>query len=735
MKNAASFFAVRKLPDPTQQTPSGHFRETDFAMTDLVRTIRRTAHPAASGRRPVLPCALLITAVAGLIAAGCASSPQQCRKTVGNETREVDRIARQMDQPVPPLHPQAGMTAEPVTAHTIADGQIEYVDVSLDDVLRHAMLHASVLRDLGGVVLRTPDTVRTGLATRLQETDPRFGMEAALSAFDAQLRASAMFQNNDRLYNNAFFSGGTSAFRQDLNDYSVALSKRTATGSLLSLRSISRYDSNNAPANTFVSSWDTWLEGEIRQPLLQGGGLEFNRIAGPGASPGVYNGILIAKANSDINHAQFMRALRGFVSNVENAYWDLYFAYRELDARRKAMERALVEWNKAKERKGSGSSEPGEEALARQQYYQLKADVDESLSGRLFLGTQTQNGSSGGTLRQQGGVLTSERRLRLLIGMPAADGRLLRPADEPPMAQIRFNWDICMNEAIHQRPELQERHIAVKKREMELLAARNFLTPRLDAVARYRFRGFGHDLTGGGVQTGIAPASAFGNLGTGNQQEWLLGMELTVPVGYRQAHAAVQHAELALARERTIQKEQQREIISNLNGAMADAVRAWKSVRNHLNQYLAARDYAKVLEVRAEERRHDGADRILDAHRRVLQAEIQFFRARAEYAVALKNVHFEKGSLLTYRDLRVQNSDSRTDLSYDIVGSSEQAPSDPDDDSEEDHDRSGSPLRRPVRTVSDQRPSDSDSPDDVRSIRRIDGWQKMSGSEDPAPAP
>jgi len=479
-------------------------------------------------------------------------------------------------------------------------------------------------------------------------------MEAALSAFDAQLTASTMFQNNDRIYNNSFFAGGATAFNQDLHEYEVALSKRTASGSLLTLRSVSNHDANNAPANTFTSAWDTWVEGEVRQPLLQGGGVEFNRIAGPGASPGVYGGILIAKANSDVNHAEFMGSLRDFISNVENAYWDLYFAYRELDARKKAMEQALVEWNKAKERRGAGTFKFGEEALARQQYFQFKADVDEALSGRLLQGTQTQNGSSGGTLQQQGGVLTAERRLRLLVGLPAADGQLLRPVEEPPMAEVVFNWDICMNEAVQQRAELRRSHVNVKKREMELLAAKNFLTPRLDAVARYRFRGFGDDLTGGGINSGAAPSSAYGNLGTLDEQEWLMGMELSVPIGYRRAHAAVQNAEFALARQRAIQQEQQREVVSNLNGAIADTARAWQAVQNNLNQYLAAKDYVKVLETRADGQQSDGADRILDAHRRVLQSELQFFRARAEYAVALKNVHFEKGSLLTYRELRVQ---------------------------------------------------------------------------------
>ncbi|MEZ6132770.1 MAG: TolC family protein [Planctomycetaceae bacterium] len=614
-----------------------------------------------TGRLLVIGPVLLSMILPSTMFTGCSAPRRQWEKTVYNDTSDIDAITHQIDNPAPDQHHNVSMTSAPVTAVSVNESDIQYVEVTLDETLAQAMEHSTVLRDIGGMVLRSPGTIKTGYATRLQEMDPRFGMESALSAFDAQLNASATFNNNDRIFNNSFLAGGINAYQQDLHEYQMELSKRTATGSLLAVRGVSNFDSNNAPANTFSSYWNTWLEGEVRQPLLQGAGLEFNRIAGPGATAGVYNGVLIAKANSDINHSEFIKSLQDFVSNVENAYWDLYLSYRELDARKKAMERALVEWNNSKNRKAAGTIEIGEEALARQQYYQLKAEVDEALSGRLLQGTQTQNGSSGGTMQTQGGVLTAERRLRLLVGLPAADGRLLRPLDEPTMASIHFDWYSCMNEAIQQRPELQRTHIAVRKREMELLAAQNFLNPRLDAVGRYRWRGFGDDYIAGGNQAGNRPSSAVGNLVTGNQQEWTMGVELTVPIGYRKAHAAVQHAELALARERAIQKEQQREVISNLSGAVADAVRAYQAVENNLNQYLAANDYLKDLETRRNEKIRDGVDRIIDAQRRQLQSEIQFFRARAEYAVALKNVHYEKGSLLRYKDLRVAGDDFNAD--------------------------------------------------------------------------
>ncbi|APZ93514.1 type I secretion outer membrane protein, TolC family [Fuerstiella marisgermanici] len=633
--------------------------ESDTAASmDMKMPLRNPAETAQS--QPTRPMRLSMAmslvysmVFSPILFSGCAASNRQWEKTVNNDTTEIDCITQQIDNPNPQVFQEVSMTSEPVTALSVAADEITYVDRTLDDVLRLAMQHSSVLRDIGGIVLRSPDTVNTGYSTQLQETDPRFGMEAALSAFDAQLSASSTFNNNNRIYNNNFFAGGTTAFTQDLHDYQVELSKRTATGSLLAVRSTALFDANNAPANTFRSAWDTWLEGEIRQPLLQGGGAEFNRIAGPGATPGIYNGVLIAKANADINHTEFMASLRDYVSNVENAYWDLYLSYRELDARKKAMEKALVVWNKAKAMDTAGNFKIADEALARQQYYQLKADVDDALSGRLLQGTQTQNGSSGGTVQMTGGVLAAERRLRLLVGMPAADGQLMRPSEEPTMANISFDWHSCMNESIRQRPELQRQHLNVKKREMELLAAKNFLNPRLDAIGRYRWRGFGDHLIGNDGGSITAPNSSLGNLADGDQQEWTVGVELTVPIGYRKAHAAVQNAELKLARERAIQKEQQREVVSNLSGAIADAVRAFQSLQNNLNQYLAARDYLQALETREGNSINDTTDRILDAQRRLVQAEIQFFRARSEYAVALKNVHYEKGSLLRYKDLRV----------------------------------------------------------------------------------
>jgi len=592
---------------------------------------------------------LLVTAVAF----GTFDHLHADEKTIGNSVDEVNHVMHEIDRNTQSVHQDVRSTRRPITRKQLESGEI-YLNRQLDDVTSQALAASPVLRTIGGIVLRSPEAAITTLNRQLQQTDPRFGTAAALSAFDAQLSATANFNKNDRIFNNNFYAGGATSFMQDYHDYQMELSKRTATGSSLAIRGVSNYDSNNAPANTFRSSWNSWMEGEMRQPLLQGGGLEFNRIAGPSSTPGVYNGILIAKVNSDMTDAEFQVGLRDYVSNLENAYWDLYAAYREYDARNRgyqAIEKLYRERYQQFENLPAGDTQAKETeaAYVKQQVLTMKAELDESLFGRLINGTEVRNGSTGGTLQTVGGVLSAERRLRLLVGMPASDGKLIRPIDEPSIAEYEFDWELVIDEAVLHRPELQKQNLAVRKRELELLAAKNYLYPRLDAVGRYRVRGFGDDLIAGGNQTGTKPASSVGNLFGGDQQEWAMGVEFTVPLGFRKAHASVANAELNLHRERILQREQQREVVSGLAAAFTDKERAWENLQTTLGQYLAARKYTDAVL-----NREDTADeRKIDAIRKLTQAEAGFFRARSEYAIAIKNIHFEKGSILELKNLRL----------------------------------------------------------------------------------
>jgi hypothetical protein len=197
------------------------------------------------------------------------------------------------------------------------------------------------------------------------------------------------------------------------------------------------------------------------------------------------------------------------------------------------------------------------------------------------------------------------------------------------------------------RPELRKQQLKVRQREMELLAARNFLTPRLDAVGRYRFRGFGDDLINHGG------SNAVGNMMAGDNQEWFVGAEFNLPIGYRKAHAAVSHAELMVSRERAVHREQQKAVVHDVMNAVGESERAFEACENSMNRFRAAEVVVTAMQKRQDAGDEVDPDRLFDAQRRVVEAKVEFFRARVEYAIAVKNVHLEKNSLMAYNNLQI----------------------------------------------------------------------------------
>jgi outer membrane protein TolC len=525
--------------------------------------------------------------------------------------------------------------------------QVGYWDLSLEETVQLALENSKVLRDLGGTVIRSPESSPTALDPAVVETDPRFGVEAALSAFDARFDTRLTGEKIDRRFNNQFL-GNLGFLQADRDVWDTQIAKRAATGSLFSLRQHIDFDKDNSLGNEFPDgAFNVWYEAEARQPLLQGGGVNFNRIAGPGAAPGVNNGVLIARIRTDITLAEFEAGLRDFVSNVENAYWDLYYAYRDLDAKVRARDTALETWRRIhalyeSERRGG---EAEKEAQAREQYYRFEADVQDSLAGRPLDGTRTNNGSRPGTFRGLPGVLVAEKRLRLLMNVPTNCEMLIRTADEPPQASITFDWPTITTEALARRAELRRQRWNVKRRELELLAARNFLLPRLDLVGLYRFRGFGDDL----LASDNTPRfnNAYADLVSGDFQEWQAGVEMSMALGFRQAHAGVRNAELHLSREKVLLDAQEREVVYDVAQAVAEMDRAYMVMQTNYNRWVASRHQLSAVEAAyADDRVQFIA--VLDAQRRAAEAEAQQYRSRVEYAVAVKNVHFEKGTLLDY---------------------------------------------------------------------------------------
>ena len=91
--------------------------------------------------------------------------------------------------------------------------------------------------------------------------------------------------------------------------------------------------------------------------------------------------VQIARLNTDISQVDFEAAVRNLVSDVESAYWELYFAHRNLDAVETCRDLALETWRKVHARQNEGSKDgtAAEEAQAREQYFRFRSTGEQAL--------------------------------------------------------------------------------------------------------------------------------------------------------------------------------------------------------------------------------------------------------------------------------------------------------------------------------------------------------------------
>ena len=91
-------------------------------------------------------------------------------------------------------------------------------------------------------------------------------------------------------------------------------------------------------------------------------------------------------------------------------------------------------------------------------------------------------------------------------------------------------------------------------------------------------------------------------------------------------------------------------MLLGLSNAIAEVERAWGVAQTNYNRRLAARQQLAAVQTAFETDKAD-LDMVLEAQRRMSEADTRYFATLAEYALAIKNVHFEKGSLLDHNEV------------------------------------------------------------------------------------
>ena len=573
--------------------------------------------------------------------------------------------------------PEATDALEPLT---LDNQKYEFLDLTLEECVSYALVNSKLIRTIPGTQRQNVDIAANILSTPSQQQssvyDPAIaatttspqqiavdqngnrvlprgasranqvgGVEDALSEFDAQFSAFFSYNNTDRARNvgenNPF---NPTPFRGRDSTGQMALSKRMATGGVVSARSQSIYSYNNietsGPGRAVPSDYTQILEFQVQHPLLRGRGTSVNRIP-----------VVLARINEDLSLVDFEERVRNLVRDVEFAYWDLYQSYWNVENARIARDSAAKAYHIAYEKLQKGAAGTTE-AQAKYTYHDFQAQLDAALAGGAALGGDP-------------GLFGREQTLRILMGWASSDGRLVRPSDKPAIGMAQFDFDGSINEMLSRSVDLRRQRWIIKQRELELLSAKNQMLANVDLSFIYRYVGVGSSLLDQGGNGPFPPEprtnpspSAWEELLGGDYQEAAVRLDfLPNPIGARRASNDVRNKQLTLARDHALLEEKEIAATHRISQVLRELNSNYIQMTEQLAALSAADRWVKLYQEKFNAG-ESGAEQIMDLLLRAQQSRANagrnYARALSEYNKSIVEVHMLKGSLLEYNNISLE---------------------------------------------------------------------------------
>ncbi|HSQ34382.1 MAG TPA: TolC family protein, partial [Candidatus Binatia bacterium] len=384
-------------------------------------------------------------------------------------------------------------------------------------------------------------------------------------------------------------------------------------GSLSVAIETSQYESNQR-FQTISPRYESAINFTLVQPLLRDMG---NRIS--------RQGILIARNQRDMSANELKTALLETVYRVEELYWNLVFAERNLDAKTKALTLAEDLLHKNKKMAELG----------------VIAEIE-------ILSAEAETASRRAEILEAGALLENSRdELLSTINLEAEEpGSAVRikAGDDPQRQERTVDSAEVLRQALANRPDYLNSAISLASRDLELGYARNQLLPALNLNFRYWSPGLAgtqilyqdnNPLTGEVI--GIVPgavADAFKNAMEFNFKNWALYLSLDIPLSSIVSRGALAAAKMVRREARLRRLDLERQIALEVSTAARAVATSF--------QRIQATGYARELadkKLAAEEKRQAAGLStsyiVLQFQRDLTQAVSTELRALCDYSLAL----------------------------------------------------------------------------------------------------
>ncbi len=455
------------------------------------------------------------------------------------------------------------------------------------------------LRDAFVMALEMNKDVRV---TSLRADADRQRIMGARGEFDAELFAEASRGRSD-------VPGGGVPLTRDRTaegEANVGVRKRFTSGTGLELSAGSDYARDLDGTALLDPTYDSDLVLSLTQDLLRDLGPRVNRTF-----------IVVARNNWRISLERLRGQMIDTLFEVERAYWNLYFAQRDLEVRRKQLGRARQLVERAEAYVRVGTSPPLDITRARSDAARQRVNI----------------------LRAENGVARARHRLLRLLGILGEEsaGARFRLADEPQVAPMAVKLGDALATARQNRPDYRQALLDIENADLRADHARNQRLPTLQVFGEY-------DLAG--LDDGFRGSAA--RVAHGDHGRWLMGLRFEWPFPNRAARSDYEVARLRRRIARVGQQRLHEEIAREVSDALSDL----ETAEGRVESARQARELAETL-LEAEEKsfslgQSDSKD-VLDAQQAVAVAERDEARARADFATAVANLLRAQGTLLQAR--------------------------------------------------------------------------------------
>jgi outer membrane protein TolC len=405
--------------------------------------------------------------------------------------------SQQAPAPAPPT--PATPSPEPV-----AVGPGQQVQLSLDEAVKRALENNADI-----VVSRF---------------DPEISEQSVISAkgyYDPYLFANLNHNSTDTKGTSAFSGGAAVNNKRDVWNFGVGLPIQT--GATLNVGFNNNKQDTNNSFTTFNPVYNSSLNFGLTQPLLKNFQTDVYRYQ-----------LKLAKKNREISDVQFRQTIINTVALVKGYYYDLIYAFDNLDAARQNLDLAKKLLNENEIRVKVGTMAPLDVVSAQSEVASREVDV----------------------ITAENSLAQAQDNLKQAIfpqNDPAMWAVQINPTDHPGAEPVPVDTEAAVRSALENRTDVVAARKGLERSDYSINYYKNQMLPQLDLVASYGGAGAGGTqlirdppLGGPVVSTipggyGDALSEVFGN----DYPTWTIGANVSYSIPNRSAKAQAASARLS----------------------------------------------------------------------------------------------------------------------------------------------------------------------------------------------